>query len=82
MIQIEAIGLSDSRVRTARGIRFGSNFDDVFKAYRDPDSYEIAGDDMFVIRYLRRDNVAFRLTRVMANRPHCVTGIVVAAAAD
>lgn len=82
VIQIEAIGLSDARVRTARGIRFGSNFDDVFKAYLDPDSYEISGDDMFVIRYLRRDNVAFRLTRVMANRPHCVTGIVVAAAAD
>lgn len=82
VIQIEAIGLSDARVRTNRGIRFGSNFDDVFKAYLDPDAYEISGEEMFVIRYLRRDNVAFRLTRVMANRPHCVTGIVVAAAAD
>jgi hypothetical protein len=78
VIQIEAIGLSDSRVGTSRGIRFGSEFADVIQAYNVPDAYEISGDTI-VIRYLVRDHVAFRLSRLRAKDAHRVTGIVVAA---
>ena len=78
VVQIETIGLTDARVRTSRGIRFGSTFSDVIRAYNVPDAYEISGDSI-VIRYLVRDHVAFRLSRVKAKEPHRVTGIVVAA---
>jgi hypothetical protein len=78
VVQIEAIGLSDSRVSTSRGIRFGSTFSNVIKAYNVPDAYEISGDSI-VIRYLVRDHVAFKLARLKAKEPHRVTGIVVAA---
>jgi hypothetical protein len=78
VVQIEAIGLSDSRVGTSRGIRFGSTFANVIKAYNVPDAYEISGDSI-VIRYLVRDHVAFKLARLKAKEPHRVTGIVVAA---
>jgi hypothetical protein len=78
VVQIEAIGLSDSRVGTSRGIRFGSTFSNVIKAYNVPDAYEISGDSI-VIRYLVRDHVAFKLARLKAKEPHRVTGIVVAA---
>jgi hypothetical protein len=77
VVQIEAIGMGDARVRTNRGIRFGSNFADVIRAYGDPDGYEIAGDTI-TVRYLATANVAFRLNRLQAGRPHVVTGIVVA----
>ena len=43
-----------------------------------PDAYEISGDSI-VVRYLVRDHVAFRLSRLKAKEPHKVTGIVVAA---
>jgi hypothetical protein len=78
VVQIEAIGLSDGRVGTSRGIRFGSTFANVIKAYNVPDAYEISGDTI-VVRYLVRDHVAFRLSRLKADEPHRVTGIVVAA---
>jgi hypothetical protein len=78
VIQIEAVGLSDSRVGTSRGIRFGSEFADVIQAYNVPDAYEISGDTI-VVRYLVRDHVAFRLSRLRAKDAHRVTGIVVAA---
>jgi hypothetical protein len=78
VVQIEAIGLADSKVGTSRGIRFGSTFANVIKAYNVPDAYEISGDSI-VIRYLVRDHVAFRLSRLKAKEPHRVTGIVVAA---
>lgn len=78
VVQIEAVGLYDSRPRTRRGINFGDNFDDIIKAYRDPDAYEIFGEH-FIVRYLVLERVAFRMSRVHADRPHCVTGIVVAA---
>jgi hypothetical protein len=78
VIQIEAIGLNDSKVGTSRGIRFGSEFADVISAYNVPDAYEISGDTI-VVRYLVRDHVAFRLSRLRAKDAHRVTGIVVAA---
>lgn len=78
VVQIEAVGLSDSRVKTSRNIKFGSTFSDVIKAYNVPDAYEISGDSI-VVRYLVRDHVAFRLSRLKAKEPHRVTGIVVAA---
>lgn len=78
VVQIEAIGLADSKVGTSRGIRFGSTFSNVIKAYNVPDAYEISGDSI-VVRYLVRDHVAFRLSRLKAKEPHRVTGIVVAA---
>ena len=78
VVQIEAIGMSDSKVRTSRGIKFGSTFADVIKAYNAPDAYEITGDNI-VVRYLVRDHVAFRLAKLKAKDVHRVTGIVVAA---
>ena len=78
IVQIEAVGLNDGQVGTQRGIRFGSEFADIITAYNVPDAYEISGDTI-VLRYLVRDHVAFRLSRLKAKEPHRVTGIVVAA---
>ncbi|QYK54455.1 MAG: hypothetical protein KF824_06040 [Fimbriimonadaceae bacterium] len=77
-VQIEAVGLSNSKVKTRRGITFGSSFGSVIKAYNAPDGYEINGDNI-VVRFLVRDRVAFRLSRIKADKPHVVTGVVVAA---
>jgi len=77
-VQIEAVGLSNSKVKTRRGITFGSSFGSVIKAYNAPDGYEINGDNI-VARFLVRDRVAFRLSRIKADKPHVVTGVVVAA---
>jgi len=78
VIQIEAIGSSDSRVYTNRGIRYGSQVKDIINRYGAPDAYEIAGDQI-VMRYLITHKVAFRLNRLVTDKPHVVTGIVVAA---
>lgn len=81
VVQIEAIGLSDGRVRTRRGITFGAQFKDIIKRYGDPDGYEINGDSI-VVRYLQRHKCAFRLNRLGKDKPHQVTGIVVAGGKD
>lgn len=78
VVQIEAVGLYDGRVRTKRGAAFGSTFQSIIKKYNAPDGYEISGDTI-VMRYLTRDRVAFKLQRVKAGKPQVVTGIVVAA---
>lgn len=82
VIQIEAIGLQNQRVRTRRGIGFGSSFSSVMKAYAsssvDPDGYDISGNN-FTLRFLTRQRVAFRLTQLSTKKAHVVTGIVVAA---
>ena len=78
VVQIEAIGLNDAKVKTRRGIGLGSTFGELIKKYSAPDAYEIAGDQL-MIRYLVKDKVAFRLSRTEPNKPHRVTGIVVAA---
>lgn len=78
VIQIEAVGLRNSSVKTRRGMTFGSSFSSIIKAYGAPDGYEISGDTV-VVRYLVRDHVAFRLSRLDAKKPQVVTGIVVAA---
>jgi hypothetical protein len=78
VVQIEAIGLTNSRVKTARGITFGSTFAQLIKKYNQPDGYEINGDSV-VVRFLVRNKVAFRLSRLGPNKPQVVTGIVVAA---
>jgi hypothetical protein len=78
VIQIEAIGLENSKVRTKRGIGFGSQFGAIIDAYHNPDGYEIGGDNILV-KYLVQDKVAFRLTRLGDKKPHQVTGIVISA---
>jgi hypothetical protein len=78
VVQIEAIGLQNQRVRTSQGIGFGSNFGQIIQRYGAPDGYEVGGDTI-VVRYLVRRNVAFRLSRLGRDRPHVVTGVVVAA---
>lgn len=77
VVQCEAIGMNDGRVRTSKGIHFGSTFGEVINKYQTPDGYEINGDNI-VVRYLVRNKVAFRLTRLGEKKPHVVTGIVVA----
>lgn len=78
VVQIEALGLLDSKVRTRKGVSFGSHFSDLIKKYGAPDAYEINGDNI-VVRYLVKDRVAFRLSRTKPKLPHHVTGVVVAA---
>ncbi len=78
VVQIEAIGMKDSKVRTRRGMAFGSSFGSIIKSYGAPDGYEIAGSNI-VMRYLVLDRVAFRLSKLTLNGKHCVTGVVVAA---
>jgi hypothetical protein len=77
VVQVEAIGLNDPKVRTSKGIKFGSTFADVMNKYQTPDGYEINGDSI-VLRYLVRNKVAFRLSRLAEKKPHVVTGVVVA----
>jgi len=78
VVQIEAIGISDTRVKSRRGIRFGSSFASVISKYKAPEGYDISADNIMV-RYLQKDKIAFRLSRLKPNGPHQVTGIVVAA---
>jgi len=78
VVQIEAIGLTNAKVKTKRGLGFGSTFAQLIDKHSAPDGYEISGDNL-VVRYLVRDHVAYRLSRVAADKPHRVTGIVVAA---
>ena len=78
VVQIEAIGIDNNRVKTKRGIGFGATFADVIKDYKQPDGYEIGGENLMV-KYLVHDNVAFRLSRIATKKPQVVTGIVVAA---
>jgi len=78
VVQIEAIGIQNPKVKTKKGIGFGNTFAQVVKQYGTPDGYEIAGDSI-VLRYLTRQKVAFRLSRMADKKPHVVTGVVVAA---
>ncbi len=78
VVQIEAIGLKNSSVRTKRGVTFGSSFGTLIQKYNTPDGYEVNGDNL-VVRFLVRDRVAFKLNKIDAKKPHVVTGIVVAA---
>ena len=78
VVQIEAIGLNNGRVRTSKGVTFGSTFADVIKKYRAPDGYDISGNNVMA-RYLTRNKVAFRFSKLGPNKPQVVTGIVVAA---
>ena len=41
VVQIEAIGLTNAKVKTSRGIGFGSTFAQLIKKYNAPDGYEI-----------------------------------------
>lgn len=81
VVQIEAVGMNDSRPRTRRAIAFGSSFSSVIKAYVEPDTYELIGDTV-IVRFLANDRVAFRMQRLRPNGTHVVTGIVVAASAQ
>jgi hypothetical protein len=78
VVQIEAVGINDSNVKTSRGIKFGSTFAQLMERYYEPDGYDISGDG-FIVRFLQRGKVAFRFSRLEAGKPHRVTGIVVAA---
>lgn len=78
VVQIEAIGIDDNRVKTKRGVGFGATFAQIIRSYDQPDGYEIGGENLMV-KYLVHDNVAFRLARLGTKKPQVVTGIVVAA---
>ena len=80
VVQIEAIGIENPKVRTRRGIGFGNNFASLIKTYGAPDTYDIAGDNSLTVRYLLNAKVAFRLSRLGQKKPPVVTGIVIAAA--
>lgn len=78
VVQIEAIGIANKNIRTARGVTLGSSLATVIKQYHNPDAYEV-GDNYFMVRFLQTFKVAFRLTRESAKSPYVVTGIVVSA---
>ncbi|MBX3119071.1 MAG: hypothetical protein KF784_08405 [Fimbriimonadaceae bacterium] len=77
VVQIEAVGMSDSRVKTAAGVGFGAKFADLIKKYGAPEGYEMNGDAI-VVRYLKTHKVVFRLNRLGKDKPHVVTAVVVA----
>lgn len=79
IVQIEAIGLEDKKVRTRKGLTFGATFINVIKTYGWPDSYEVAGNSI-TMRYLLKNKVVFRLNRLGLDKPHVVTGVLIAAA--
>lgn len=79
IVQIEAVcGAVDPKVKSAKGIKFGSTFADVLRKYGNPDAFEIGGDTI-VMRYLLRNKIAFRLNRLGPKQPHTVTAMVVSA---
>ncbi len=78
VVQIEAIGMSNPKVRTSQGVTFGNTFAQVIKKYKTPDGYDISGSNVMA-RYLTRNKVAFRFSRLGEGKPQVVTGIVVAA---
>jgi hypothetical protein len=78
VVQIEAVGLANGNVRTSKGVSFGDTFAEVIKKYNTPDGYDISGSNVMA-RYLTRNKVAFRFSKLGANKPQVVTGIVVAA---
>lgn len=78
VVQIEAIGVSNRNVRTSKGVTLGSSMATVMKLYQTPDSYEVGGN-YFMVRFLNKHRVAFRLTRENNRQPYRVTGIVVSA---
>lgn len=78
VVQCEAIGITPGKVRTRRGVTFGTTFATIMKKYGAPDGYEISGDSI-VVRYLSKAKCAFRLNKLGQNKPDVVTGIVVAA---
>ncbi len=78
IVQIEAIGLDNKKVRTKKGIGFGARYDQVLRTYGTPENYEIAGNQI-IMRYSLKNKVVFRLNRLGLNKPHVVTGIVIAA---
>lgn len=76
IVQIEAVlGADDPKVRSVKGIRFGSSFTSVLKAYGLPDAYDITPDTI-VMRYLVRHKVAFRLNKLEPKGAHRVTAMV------
>lgn len=76
IVQIEAVmGADDPKVRSVKGIRFGSSFTTVLKAYGMPDAYDITPDTI-VMRYLVRHKVAFRLNKLEPKGAHRVTAMV------
>lgn len=79
IVQIEAIGIDDKKVRTRKGLTFGASFVQVIKTYGWPDSYEVAGNSI-TMRYLLKNKVVFRLNRLGLDKPHVVTGVLIAAA--
>lgn len=81
IVQIEALGIKNSRIRTRKGVTFGSTFAQVMNAYNAPEQYEFGGGNL-VMKYLVKYRVVFRLAKLDAKKPHQVTGIVVAAGKD
>lgn len=78
VIQIESVGIKDSKVRTRRGVTYGAFFGDLINKYGAPDAYEISGTNL-VVRFLVKDRVAFRLTKLDPKGKQRVSGIVIAA---
>lgn len=78
VVQIEALGINDKRVKTRKGMGFGNTVQQLIQKYGAPDAYEVGGQHI-VVRFLVKDRVAFRLSRLKANDKHRVTGVVIAA---
>lgn len=77
IVQIEAVlGADDPKVRSIKGVKFGTDFATVLKTYGTPDAFDVGGDTI-MMRYLANHHVAFRLNRLAPGKPHQVTAMVV-----
>jgi hypothetical protein len=77
VIQIDALGIpGSSPFKTKGGIKLGSTFAEVMKAYRDPDTFQFKGETMQV-RFLTHSHVVFQFKTL--NNQQRVVYIVVAA---
>ena len=85
VVQIEAVGLNSSLAHTIRGIRLGATIAQVIRKYEynpghelDAPEYDINGDTI-TLKFLTKNHVAFRFSRIQTGHPQVCTGIAVAA---
>ena len=78
VIQIEVLGLSDSKVVTRKKVTLGDDFAKISRCYGSPEYYKLSNNQV-IVSYMNKHRVLFRLTKTKENKPHKIVGIVVSA---
>ncbi len=78
VVQIEALGLSDPKAHTRKGVHLGSWMADVVQKYGAPEGYQIA-ENYVLAQYYQKYQLAFRLSKLEADQPYKVVGILISA---